>query len=85
MVDHWIITVAVVAVDLDASATLQQRIAIHLHRRLREQLVPSEVRVVAGVDEVVRQRLCHVHRYAVLLRVEPRILINVKQSVLKLS
>ena len=47
-------------VDLNASATLQQNTSVCVSGRFSIQLVAFKVCVVGGVDEVVRERLCHV-------------------------
>ena len=52
-----------------ATACLQN-IGIHFHSGLRQQLVPWQVSVVGGGNEVVIQRLRHVLVYLVVLRVE---------------
>ena len=52
--------VPVPAVQLDAAAPGQQALAVHLHAGLAAELASGQVRVVAGIDVVVRQGLVHV-------------------------
>ena len=55
-----VFALAVPAVELDAATAGQQRLSVHLDRGLAAELAPAQVRVVRGVDVVMRQWLVHV-------------------------
>ena len=55
------------AVNLHTTATLQESSDIGISRGLAPQLVPLQVGVVGGVDEVVREWLCHVLIHRLML------------------
>lgn len=56
-----VLALPVPAVQLDAPAAGQQRLAVHLDGTLATELPPGQVRVVGRVDVVMAQRLVHVH------------------------
>ena len=68
----WLHTV-VPAVNLYTATSLQESSDIGISRRLAPQLVPLQVGVVGGVDEIVREWLCHVLIYCLMLRINGRV------------
>ncbi len=54
---------AVPAVQLHAAAAALQHLGVLLCGRDAPELVAGEVRVVAGIDPIVAERLRHISRY----------------------
>ncbi len=85
MGDDRLALFAVPAVELDAAAASAQHALVGLHRGLAKDLLPGQVRVVRGGDEVVRQRLGHVLVDRLVRGVQQRIAFRVKDQVGKLA
>lgn len=56
-----------------------KRLDVGFHRRFGFELIPKKVRVVRRVNEVVRQRLCHVLVNLVVCGVEDTILVAMQK------
>lgn len=59
MVDHRASILSIPTVQFDTAAASQQYLSIQLYRRLPAKLMPSQVRIVRRLDEVMGQRVRH--------------------------
>ena len=68
------------AVNLYTAASLQESSDVGISRGLSPQLVPLQVGVVGGVDEVVREWLCHVLIHSLMLGINGWIVFASKKA-----
>ena len=71
------------AVNLDTAAALEEGSDIGLSGRFTPQLISLQVGVVGGVDEVVRERLCHVLVHCLMLWVNGRVVLATEKAAYK--
>ena len=68
------------AVYLHTTASLQESSDIGFSGRFSTQLVPLQIGVVGGVDEVVREWLCHVLIHCLMLGINDWIVFATKKA-----
>jgi hypothetical protein len=71
------------AVNLHTAASLQEGSDIGFSGRFSTQLVPLQVGVVGGVDEIVREWLCHVLIHRLMLGVNGWIVFASKKAEMR--
>ena len=69
------------AVDFYAATALEQNTSVGLSGRLSIQLVPLQVGVVGGVDEVVGEWLCHVLIHCLVFWINGRVVLATKKAI----
>ena len=70
-----VLAFAVPTIQLHASTARKQDLSVDLHAGLAPKLLANEVRVVAGVDVIMVERLAHVHVNVQSVKNDGRILI----------
>ena len=68
------------AVNLHTSAPFQKNSDVRFGGRFSAQLVPLQEGIVGGVDEVVREWLCHVLIHCLMLRINDWIVFATKKA-----
>ena len=78
--DHNLELTIIPAVNLHTSASLQKSSDIGFSGRFSTQLVPLQEGIVGGVDEIVREWLCHVLIHCFMLRINDWIVFATKKA-----
>ena len=68
------------AINLHTATALEESSDIGISGRLAPQLVSLQVGVVGRVDEIVRERLCHVLVHCLVFWINCRIILAAKKA-----
>ena len=77
---HCLYLTVIPAVNLDTAAALEEGSDIGISGRFSPQLISLQIGVVRGVDEVVRERLCHVLVHCLMLWVNGRVVLATEKA-----